>query len=136
MKRSPSIHISLPSVCDGHAGITAATAAAGTGGLLLLLVFPEKKRVIFQCLHILLQPRKIFPKFASMDDLSSLLYSFSSLPSDWVSSRNAAPVLAQDGRQLLEVTHLEGGHLVQDKYKGTLFSMEKTSAMRYSLPWR
>ena len=37
---------------DGHAGITAATAAAGTGGLLLLLVFPEKERVIFQCLHI------------------------------------------------------------------------------------
>ena len=36
-----------------NAGITAATAAAGTGGLLLLLVFPEKERVIFQCLHIL-----------------------------------------------------------------------------------
>ena len=53
-----------------------------------------------------------------MDDLSSLLYSFSSLAPDWVSSRNARPVLAQDGRQLLEVTHLEGGHLVQDKYKG------------------
>lgn len=30
------------------------------------------------------------------------------------------PVLAQDGRQLLEVTHLEGSHLVQDKYKGDL----------------
>ena len=34
------------------AGIAAAIAAAGTGELLLLLVFPEK-----------------FPKFASMDDL-------------------------------------------------------------------
>ena len=38
---------------DGHAGITAVTAAAGPGGLLLLFVFPEKERVIFQCLHIL-----------------------------------------------------------------------------------
>ena len=43
---------------DGHAGITAVTAAAGTGGLLLLLVFPEKERVIFQCLHILCAAQK------------------------------------------------------------------------------
>ena len=103
---------------DGHAGITAATAAAGTGGLLLLLVFPEKERVIFQCLHILCAAQEDISEIRLNGRPVQFAVQFLQLAFGLGEQQERRPVLAQDGRQLLEVTHLEGGHLVQDKYKG------------------
>ena len=82
--------------------------------------FPKKKRVIFQCLHI---------QCAAQEDISEIrldgrpvqfAVQFFQLGSELGEQQERRPVLAQDGRQLLEVTHLEGSHLVQDKYKGDL----------------
>ena len=125
MKRSPRFIYLFLLCADGHAGITAATAAAGTGGLLLLLVFPEKERVIFQCLHILCAAQEDISEIRLDGRPVQFAVQFLQLGSGLGEQQERRPVLAQDGRQLLEVTHLEGGHLVQDKIqRGTLFSME------------
>ena len=118
MKRSPRFIYLFLLCADGHAGITAATAAAGTGGLLLLLVFPEKERVIFQCLHILCAAQEDISEIRLYGRPVQFAVQFLQLGSGLGEQQKRRPVLAQDGRQLLEVTHLEGGHLVQDKYKG------------------
>ena len=126
MKRSPfDSYISFLLCTDGHAGIVAATAAAGAGRLLLLLVFPEKKRVIFQCLHI---------QCAAQEDISEIrldgrpvqfAVQFFQLGSELGEQQERRPVLAQDGRQLLEVTRtLKVVISSKINTKGTLFSME------------
>jgi len=59
-----------------------------------------------------------------MDDLSSLLYSFSSLAPDWVSSRNAAPYSRRTEGSFSKSRTLKVVISSRINTKGTLFSME------------